>query len=381
MLNRPLSRRQWLHAGWVSPWVWHTSPGHGAPPAPTGERRLIQFIDTSPWSQGLSRDYAAGLRLAWRALARPAQPLKLQTWDINTRTQSARIRDAVLAALGDPNVLGLVGTAGDALAVALHGQLRQNNARVAHVAPWMSDSRFDSDRTLACLFASRKVQLTKCLASVRGMGLNELCIVYRSGAEQQLYDAEISALARAVSLRLVRVTLSAGTGLVNAAAQIPSSSSLVFCLGGTADVAELTQGMSSRSDRRFVLGLSDVDANTLQEFNPGRGVPVILAQVVPNPARTSPQPLPLVQDYRAQLKTQLDEPPNTASLAGYIAGSYAAELVNGLGATLSRESLLAEVERRSSRTLRGWSVEFKEDQRGSRFVTQLMLGADGKLVG
>ncbi len=382
MLNRLFSRRQWLHTGLAGPLALGSATALSAPAtAPVGERRVIQLLDTNPWSHGLSRDYAAGVRLAWRATARPAQALKLQTWEINTRTAPHGIRDAVTTVMNDPNVLALVGTAGDALAVALHGQLRQANARIAHLAPWMSDSRFDSDRSLACLFASRRVQLTKCLASVRGMGLNELCIVYRSVAEQQLYDAEISHMARAVPLRLVRVTLSAGMSLVSAAAQIPTSSSVVFCLGGTADVAQLTQGMSTRNDRRFVLGLSDVDANALQEFNPGRGVPLILAQVVPNPLRSSPSSLPLVQDYRAQLKAQLDEPPNTASLAGYIAGSYAAELVNGLGTALSRETLLAEVERRTSRTLRGWSVEFKEDQRGSRFVTQVMLGADGQLVG
>lgn len=381
LLNMP--RRQWLQSCLAGSTALASLTLPRATQAQSGSvtPRLVQLIDTSPEHQNLSRDYATGVRLAWAGdgARRPAPRTALQVLEINALDPARSAREVVLRLMNDPGVIGLVGTTGDALAVAVHEEIRRHKWAVPHIGPWMADARFDEDTTLACLFASRRVQMMKGLASVRGMGMNELCVVYRSPAERTLYDTELARLAQASQLRLVRVT--AGAGLAAAAAQIPASSSLVMCMGSSADLAQLTQGMAARQDRRFVLGLSDADANSLLEFRPGKGVSVILTQVVPNPAKNTMPQVALVGEYRTRLKQLFDEAPNAVSLAGYIAGSYAAELLQNLGGRPAREALLAEVERRASLNLRGWQIDFREDKRGSRFVTQLMLGADGQLVG
>jgi hypothetical protein len=153
---------------------------------------------------------------------------------------------------------------------------------------------------------------------------------------------------------------------------------MVLCLATSAELAQLTKAMAVRKDYRFVLALGDVDAPSLAQLGPGKGVPVILTQVVPNPMKSK---LAVVETYRSQLNQLFDEPPSTISLAGYIAGLYAVAMVRDAGAALSREGMLAQVGRRQPQDLGGWRVDFQSDHRGSRFVTHMLLSASGGLVG
>jgi hypothetical protein len=278
----------------------------------------------------------------------------------------------------DPGVIGLVGTVGDRLAVMVQAELRQQDSKLAHIAPWMSDSRHEGDKNVACLFASRARQLQQGLSVMRNMGVNELCVIYASSAEQALYDVQVAEMAQAQGLRLTRLTGASGSPFNAMAARIPATSAVVLCLATSAELALLTQGMAARSDHRFVLGLGDVDAPSLQQLSPGKGVPVILTQVVPNPSRGR---LPVLETYRAKLSQLFDEAPSTISLAGYLAGLYAATLVNDTGAAPSRESLVAQVARHAPQDLGGWRVEFQNDRRGSRFVTHTLLSNNGQLIG
>ena len=375
------SRRHCLGAGLGGAAAW-LAPGWAQ--AAPGPLRVVQFLDMSGLQQNLSRDYATGVRLAWMPTGptRVAHKVGLQTIEVTDPGNTTALRDMVNKLVADPGVIGLLGTTADRLAVAVHAELRHLHSPLPHIGPWMADARFDDDASLACLFASRPTQLSKSIASVRGMGMNELCVVYRSATEQALYDADIAQLAQSAQLRLQRLVGDGSPGsLHGVAARIPASSSLVLCLGNSADLAQLTQGMAVRHDRRFVLGLGDVDPAALLELRPGRGVAVLLAQVVPNPVRGKHPSIPLVSEFSARLRMLFDEEPAPVSLAGYIAGSYAAELMQKLGGRLSRESLMAETQRRANHNLHGWLVDFKEDRRGSRFVTQAMLNADGQLVG
>jgi hypothetical protein len=114
------------------------------------------------------------------------------------------------------------------------------------------------------------------------------------------------------------------------------------------------------------------------QLAPGKGVPVILTQVVPNPMRSK---LPVVAAYRARLEQLFEEAPSTISLAGYIAGLYAASLAREVGTGLSRETLLAQAGKRTPQDIGGWRVDFREDHRGSRFVNHTLLSPSGEIVG
>ena len=71
------------------------------------------------------------------------------------------------------------------------------------------------------------------------------------------------------------------------------------------------------------------------------------------------------------------------SLAGYLAGLYAGQLFQRAGgaASATRETLLAELRKRTPVDLRGFRLDFSDGRRGSQFVTQTLLTADGRLVG
>ena len=383
-------RRRWLDTclrlaplglpGWGLPDASAAQPVPAASTSAKSSWRLVQCLDSSPSQQELSRDYATGLRIAWATelgTAGVGSRLALQTVNIDSG-RPAELRAIVRGLLQDPDVLGLVGSCGDALSVQLQAELRGSGARLAHLAPWMADNRYSEDGNLVCLFASRAVQLQGALSAMRGMGADELCVLYSTPAELALYDGQLSTIAQALALRVQRVTGDAGQAIGALAARLPTSSAMLLCLGTSAEMAQLTQFMAARGDHRFVVGLGDVDAPTLLQLAPGRGVPVIMTQVVPNPDRSS---LPLVSAYREHLKRLFDEAPSPISLAGYIAGLYAAEMLRDAGPALSRDSLLSQAAKRTTRSLGGWRVEFRDDRRGSRYVTQTMLGRDGRLIG
>lgn len=374
-----LSRRHWLGGSLA---LAATTPFSSAVQAQPGggTGRLVQMLDMSAEQQELSRDYATGVRLAWAGdaeRARQGSRPGLQT--LNVDGSEASVREAVAQLAADPSVVGLLGTVGDRLAVRVHQEARRIGWAVPHIAPWMADTRHDQDSGLACLFASRQVQMQQAMTAVRGMGMDEMCVLYGSPAEQALYDSQLEAAAKSAGLRTRRLTTEAGSSARAMAAKLPPTSGIVLCMGTSAELAQLTQGMAERRDRRFVLGLGDVDAPSLQQLMPGKGVPVILTQVVPNPQRGNQ---PVVVEFRQRLKALFDEAPSPISLAGYLAGQYALDLLQATGGRAGREALTAELVRRNSRDLKGWRVDFRgEDRRGSRYVTQTLLASDGRLIG
>ena len=56
-------------------------------------------------------------------------------------------------------------------------------------------------------------------------------------------------------------------------------------------------------------------------------------------------------------------------------------MIGGLDAGASRAAVLAEFERRRPIDLDGYRIEFASHGRGSSFVSQTLLGANGRLIG
>jgi hypothetical protein len=89
----------------------------------------------------------------------------------------------------------------------------------------------------------------------------------------------------------------------------------------------------------------------------------------------------VVRAYRDALARLFDEPPSPISLAGYLAGRYAAAVLAGIEPNAGRARVLAEFQRRRPIQLDGWQVAFDESGRGSTYVSQLLLNAQGSFVG
>ena len=353
-----------------------------AQPAPATTRSsttVAQLIDTSPEHQELSRNYATGIRLAWAGLSKPGGPLSRCTLTtIQTDGTDDGVRAALLRLRDDRSVVALVGNVGDQLAVRTVAACRALDLHIAHVAPWMPDPRFDADPAVASLFASRDTQLRQALESVRGMGLDDLDVMFTSESQRDFYAASVSASAAAAKLRIALRAPDKGQAVASVAMKLPNRKGAVLFMGDTVDLALVARAMASAGDRRMIFSLGSVDHPTLVQLGGARGGALVLTQVVPNPRSST---LACARAYREALKELFDEDPSPVSFAGYLAGRYAAVLLGKSGALPTRESVLETLRNRPAADLQGFPVDFSRGPRGSGYVTQTLLTADGRLVG
>ncbi|MDM0021028.1 twin-arginine translocation pathway signal protein [Variovorax saccharolyticus] len=343
-----------------------------------GATRLTQLLDMSPDQQELSRDYATGVRLAFAELRKTNSALP-QLATIETDGTAASVRAAIQAVKSDPGQVALLGAAGEALALATVREAAQAQLEIAHVAPWLADPRYDQDRHLVALFASREEQMRQVLKGLATMGVSELGVVYPSPQHAEALQAGTAALTSRLQVRLRSLTVPAGQDIALFASRLkPDDPYFLVFMGGSIELAQFTRGLSQRGQQRYVICLADVDTTTFMQLGPGKKVPIVFTQVVPNPHSSK---VPLVRAYRDALARLFDEAPSPISLAGYIAGRYAAAVLAGVEPNAGRARVLAEFQRRRPVQLDGWRVEFEDGGRGGSYVSQLLLNAQGVFIG
>ena len=351
-------------------------PNRGAPE----QIRLAQLLDSSQDQQEISRDYATGVRLAVNDFNRSARR-RIQLVTIDSDGSAASVKAALQSIRKDAGLCALIGTAGERLALDSIAAARAEGLAIGHLAPWLSDSRFDTDRDVVPVFASREMQIRYAMQSLGSLGIVDIGLVYSSEREFSALHVGVEAAAQALKLRAVSYApRRAEEDLASIANRLPASSPAVLLfLGGTIELSQFAQALSARKLQRYVVSLADIDVATLVQLGVGRAVPLILTQVVPNPQSSA---LPAVLDYRASLKAQFDEKPSQISLAGYLAARYVLPVLARMERPPTRESVLAEFERRSAEDIGGFRIGFSASQRrGSTYVTQTLLTGDGRLIG
>ena len=152
---------------------------------------------------------------------------------------------------------------------------------------------------------------------------------------------------------------------------------VLLFLGGTAELAELTQGLEQQGRQRYLVAMSDVNLQTLKDMGAARGTSIVATQPVPIVTAA----LPIVRRYRETLARLFDEPPTALSLAGFIAARFTYEVLNSVEAPITRQNALAAFQKRSAYDLGGFNVSFDAQGRSGSFVTQSMLARDGRLIG
>lgn len=146
---------------------------------------------------------------------------------------------------------------------------------------------------------------------------------------------------------------------------------------GSQELSQFASGLALGRKPKYVICLSEGDPNTFVQTASDLSSPVVFTQVVPNPLASR---LPVVRADQQSLNRYFDEPPSPMSLAGYIAGRYAGSVLARLGASPSRQQLLAEVKQRRALEVSGWPIAFANGARGSSYVDQVLLGK-GKYIG
>ena len=355
----------------------------GAPLAwaqPPAARPLVvaQLFDASPGEQDVARDFLVGSRAAWQEInARGGlrgRPVVHQAIEVDGG--AADLRRAWTELKDNPACVVLSGTVSDPLASRLAALLAQDNAGIAHAAPWLQNSSQEIDDSTFAIFAGRREQIAHALKSLALMGVQNAGAVFATPRDHALYQADVAQIAADLKLRLT--AWQANGDLARLGQRLgPATPALLLFVGGTPELVQFTQGLDRQARQRYVIALADVNLQTVLQMGGGKTTSVIATQAVPMVSAA----LPVVRSYREALARLFDEPPVALSLAGYIAARYAYEVMNSIDGPLTRASVLAAFRRRTSLDVGGYRVAFDARRRSATFVTQSMLTPDGRVVG
>jgi ABC-type branched-subunit amino acid transport system substrate-binding protein len=346
----------------------------------SGTRALTvaQIVDTSTSQIDVTKDFLVGSRTAWQEInARGGlggAPVRHLVLEVNGSPNS--LRSAVEALKAETHCVALFGSAGDQAASQLVGLLARELPDLPHVAPWLQNVEAVSSASTFPIFASRQDQIAHAIKSLSVIGISQVGAVYGSAAEYNAYRADLDQIAKSLKLSIVSYR---GDGDLRdlALSLTPDSPRVLLFVGGTPELVRFSQGVEKQAAQRYIIAMSDVNLQSIQQMGMSRFTPMIATQVVPMVNAS----LPVVKAFRSALGRLYDEPPTPLSLAGYIAARYTHEVLQGVDGPLSRASALQAFARRSAVDLGGFRISPDNRTRGTAYVTQSMVSADGRLVG
>ncbi|MDR7306664.1 ABC transporter substrate-binding protein [Rhodoferax saidenbachensis] len=353
--------------------AWAQGPKAGTP-GPT----VLQVVDTSASQIDVSRDFLVGARAAWQDTnARGGLRGKaVRHLVLEVDGSASSVRSAVDALKNLTDCVAVVGTAGDRAASQLATLLRREAPDIAHVAPWLHNAGADNQDSTFGIFATRQEQIAHAVKSLSVMGVSEIGAVFGSQAEYASYRDDLEQVASGLGMRLKTYYPSNGLQALAGTLNAQSPRILIF-LGGTPELVQFAQGIEKQAAQRYIVAMSDVNLQALQQLGVSRFTPVIATQAVPLVNGNQP----IVRSYRETLTRLYDEPPTPQSLAGYISARYAQEVLQAVEGPLNRASALQAFARRTPMDLGGFRINPDNKRKNSAFVTQSMVAADGRLVG
>ena len=219
-------------------------------------------------------------------------------------------------------------------------------------------------------------QIALAIRSLSVMGIAHVGAVYGSAAEFSAYRKDLEHIARALKLS---ITSYQTDGDLRDLAQTltPDSPRVLLFVGGTPEMVRFAQGVEKQATQRYLVAMSDVNLQSVQQLGVSRFTPMIATQVVPMVNSS----LPVVKAYRNALGRLFDEPPTPLSLAGYVAARYTFEVLESMDGPLTRANALQAFARRNPVDLGGFRITPDAKGQGTAFVTQSMVTVDGRLVG
>lgn len=339
---------------------------------------VAQIVDSSAAQQDVSKDFLIGSRAAWQDinLRGGIRGKQIQHITLETDGTPNSARAALDVIKNNLSCVVLSGSAGDALATQLVGFARQTDFNIAHAAPWLQNSSLELDDHTFPIFAARQEQISHALKTLSVMGLKGLGAIYGTPHDQSTYHAEVKRIAASLKLELQAFQAGGDLRLLGQK-MTPETPAVLLFIGGTPELAEFTQGLEKQSRQRYIVGLADVNLQTMMQMGAARNTPVIATQPVPMVNAG----IPIVRSYREALARLFDEPPTSLSLAGFIAARYTHDVLNEAEGPLTRQSALAAFQKRSTLDVGGFRISFNPQRRSSTYVTQSMMTTSGRLIG
>lgn len=339
---------------------------------------VAQIVDMSTNQIDVSKDFLVGSRTAWQEInARGGlQGSAVKHLVIEVDGTAASLRSAVDSLKSTSHCVAIFGTAGARAASQLAGILNRELPDIAHVAPWLQNIDATPSANTFPIFASRQDQIAHAIKSLSVMGISQVGAVYGSAAEHTAYRQDLEQIAKA--LKLAIVSYHTGGDLRDLAQSLTTESPRVLLfVGGTPELVRFSQGIERQAAQRYIIAMSDVNLQSIQQMGMSRFTPMIATQVVPMVNSS----LPIVKAFRTALGRLYDEPATPLSLAGYVAARYTHEVLQGLDGPVTRASAMLAFARRSTVDLGGFRIAPDARNQGTAYVTQSMIAADGRLVG
>ena len=339
---------------------------------------VAQIADMSTSQIDVSKDFLVGSRAAWQEInvRGGLQGNAVKHMVIEVDGSVASLQGAVATLKNVPQCVALFGSAGDRTAAELVGILGRELPELPHVAPWLQNVEAVTAPNTFTIFASRQEQIAHAIKSLSVMGISQVGAVYGSVAEHAAYKADLQQVAKALNRSIVSYATPGDLRDLAMTLKADSPRVLLF-VGGTPELMRFSQGVEKQAAQRYIVAMSDVNLQSIQQMGMSRFTPMIATQVVPMVNAS----LPIVRAYRAALVRFFDEPPTPLSLAGYMAARYTYEVLQSADGTLSRSTALQAFTKRNTVDLGGFRVAPDSRTRGAAYVTQSMISADGRLVG
>lgn len=339
---------------------------------------VVQIADMSAAQIDVSKDFMVGTRAAMQDLNLRGglRGKALQHITLEVDGSAASLKSAVESIKANPQVIALLGTVGDKAARQVSDLLRRDFSDIAHVAPWLQNSHIDYGDNSFAIFASRQEQIAYAVKSLALMGVQNLGAVYANPTEFANYRDDVEQAAKALQLRCKNFGPAADLQQLGRTLAADTPRILIF-MGGTPELIQFAQGVDKQASQRYIVAMSDVNLQSLQQTGMSRHAPVIATQVVPLVNAN----VPLVKNYRDAMARLFDEPPTPQSLAGFAAARYCTDVLGTVEGALTRANALAAFQRHGTADLGGFKVDPDKRRRGTSFVTQSMIATDGRLVG
>lgn len=339
---------------------------------------VAQIADMSTSQIDVSKDFLVGSRAAWQEINSRGglQGNAVKHLVMEVDGSAASLRTAIDSLKATPQCVALFGSSGDRAASQLVGVLGREMPDLAHVAPWLQNVEAVTSPSTFTIFASRQEQIAHAIKSLSVMGITQVGAVYGSAAEFAAYKNDLQQVAQALNLAIVSYSTNGDLQDLAKSLKADSPRVLLF-VGGTPELVRFSQGVEKQAAQRYIIAMSDVNLQSIQQMGMSRFTPMIATQVVPMVNAS----LPIVRAYRAAMGKFFDEPPTPLSLAGYMAARYAHEVLQGIDAPITRANALQAFTRRNTVDLGGFRIIPDNRTRGMAYVTQSMISADGRLIG
>ena len=339
---------------------------------------VAQIVDTSTNQIDVTKDFLVGSRTAWQEIngRNGLGGMPVRHLVIEVDGTPASLRAAIDTLKTEPQCVALFGSAGDLAASQLVGLLAREMPDLAHVAPWLQNVETVAATSTFPIFASRQDQIAHAIKSLSVIGITQVGAVYGSPTEYNAYRTDLEQIARALKLSIV--SYRPDGDLRDLAHSLkPDSPRVLLFVGGTPELVRFSQGVEKQAAQRYIVAMSDVNLLSIQQMGMSRFTPMIATQVVPMVNAN----LAVVRNFRTALGRLYDEPPTPLSLAGYIAARYTFEVLQSMDGSITRASAMQAFAKRNVVDLGGYRINPDARSRGTAYVTQSMVSADGRLIG